>query len=64
VLLRLLAKPGLLFAKPDLLLAALLRVIAHCLKACDQLVALEQQRRARVEPEPVRVDLDIEAEHA
>ena len=45
------------FAKLDHLLAASLGVIAHRLEAGDQLVAVEQQRRTRVEPEPVLVAL-------
>src|SRR6185369_13306575 len=47
----LLPQPGLLLPQPGLLLAALLSRGAHLLEARDELVALEQQRRPRVEPE-------------
>src|SRR5882672_11065202 len=65
-----LAPPGFLLAKPLCFLAALgfllgtpLGGIVHRLDPCNELLALQQQRRARVEPEPVFIDLDLETEH-
>src|SRR5688572_24429842 len=60
----LLAEAISLFTAPGLLVGAPLGRIVHRLHARDELLALQQQRRARVEPEPILVDLDVETKHA
>ena len=58
-----LAKSSLLLAEPLRFFGPPQGVVGQGLNASGELLALEQQRRACIEPEPVLFDLDIEAEH-